>query len=284
MHIRTVLLLALALLTCAPALAEEEKYSFHESLKPGDVIAGELVIDDHENVTTTQDGKSDVDNSATVKHWKFEETILSAKDGSSVKTRVKIADGSTDAIKETANADEKVTPCPFIQEDVIIVRHLDEAVTDDFSGKAGPDDIEDLHDLLNPDQDFFPEKPVAVGESWDVSDKVAKHASLEKGDTCKVECRLDWVKEIDGRKLAQITGTSKFVQHLSGRVEQASDEQITLLVDVAEGMIIKCDETVKVKYSTPADEAVRETGTSLTTYHVTAKKKTPDAAAPDAKH
>ena len=283
MRIQTALLLALLLLICAPAQADEEKFSFHESLKPGDVIAGELTIDDHEDVTTTQDGKSDVDSSATRKEWKFEETVLAAKDGSSIKNRVKIADGSTDAMRETANADEIVTPCPFIHEDVIIVGHEDEAVTDDFSGKAGPDDIEDIHDVLNPDQDFFPEKPVFVGESWDPSDKVAKHAGLEKGDTCKVDCRLDWVKELDGRKMAQITGSAEIVQHESGRVEQATDEQITLLVDLTEGMIVKCDETAKVKYTTPADEPVRETGTSQTTYHITAKKKTPQANAPNEK-
>ncbi len=273
------------LLHCAPALGDEEtdqeKYSFHESLKPGDIIVGQVTIEDHQSVTTTENGRSSLDSSVTRHAWKLEETVLGVKDGSSIKMRVRIADGSVDAARIPAEGEETVTPCPFITEDVIIARHLDDAVTDDFTGTAGADDTDYLHSLLNPDQDFFPDKPVAVGESWDVSEKVKKHSDLQKGDSIKFECRLDWAREIDGRKTAQLTCKGEMVQQLAGRVEQKTQQQTTFLVDVAQGMIVKCDETAKVTYTTPGDEPVQVTGGSQTTFHSISKKKTPEAAQPD---
>ncbi len=280
MRIRPRLLMILPLLVCGPALADEEKYTFHEALKPGDVVVAEIAIEDHENVTTTQEGKSEVDSSVTRHAWKLEETILAVKAGSSTRTRIKVAAGSVDAARASADADETVTPCPYVREDVIVERHLDDAITDDFTGEAGPDDTNDLHDVLNPDQNWFPDKPVAVGDSWDISAKIAKQYNLEKGDTTKFDCRLDWVKTIDGRRTAQVSSTGRILQHSGGRVELSTEQQTTMLIGVADGLILQFDQTSKVKYSTPADEPVRMTRTSQTTYHSTAKNKPPEDGAP----
>jgi len=283
MRIRTGVLFAFPLLIGAAAFADEETFSFHESLKPGDAITGEVTIEDHEAVTTTEKGKISLDSSVTRHAWKLEETVLAVKDGSSTKMRVQIGEGSVDAARIPAEGDETVTPCPFIGRNVIVERHLDDAVTDDFSGKASPDDTETLHSILNPDQDFFPDKPVSIGETWDVSDKVRNHSYLEKGDTLKFDCRLDWVKSIDGRKTAQLTCAGEIVQHLSGRVQQVTEQRTTFLVDVAQSIVVQCDETAKVKYSTPGDEPVQVTGSSQTTFHSTAKKKVAVAGAPETK-
>jgi len=263
--------------TCASALADET-YTFHESLKPGDKIACEVSSDDHEKTTTTtKDQPPDKQDLVTRQSLKYEETIIAAKDGSATRLNCKVSAGS-DSTK-TADMPETVTPSPYVGQDVILQRHPDEAVTDDFNGKADPMDSDLLRSVLNPDQDFFPDKPVAVGDTWDVTDKVKKHSDFEKGDKVKIICRLDWVKSVEGKRMAQIVATQDSESRSADQQVTKSHMESILLVDVAAGMIVKIDMTQQSTYSAP-DAPVQMTGSGEVTFHGTAVKLEGDAAKP----
>ena len=52
---------------------------------------------------------------------------------------------------------------------VRLTRLADDSFTNDFKGDASTGDVSMLNDFLSPDEDFYPDKPVAIGEVWDDS-------------------------------------------------------------------------------------------------------------------
>jgi hypothetical protein len=279
MPIRASLLLIVMAMLCNRAAAEE-KYTFKEKLQPGEKIAGEITYYSHDKSTTKEKDKpaetSDVVMQQSVK---LTETVLEVKDGSSVGMRVEVDAGSTDSTKSSGQ-DEVKTPFAFAGKTVKARRKADGSVSLDFKDEVNPDDTEIIKSLLNPDQDFYPQHPVAVGDTWDVSDKLARHAELGKDDKLKAQCRLDWVKMVDGKQMAQISVSCAVVRHDEGNVESDIEEKATIKVDVAAGMIVECDQTNKSTDTTPADEPVQVKGTSESKYHSTAALITEAPAKP----
>jgi hypothetical protein len=192
-------------------------------------------------------------------------TVLDEKDGSAIRAQADVDPGSFDTDRE-GNGPEKRTPPAFAGKSVVLARHPDESITNDFSGNAGDDDLDMLNNLITPDEDFYPDNPVAVGDTWDNTAKAARHAELGPNDRMASVCRLDWVKTIGGKQMAQISNSVAIIYHEDGNVEEDTGYTATVLVDVAAGMIVKGDEKGSSKYATPATEATQVSGGTQFTF------------------
>jgi hypothetical protein len=248
---------------CAPARGDE-KYLIHEKVREGQKISVEMANDAHFKTTTTADGQTTVSDQHQKQLLKANMTILTVRDGSATAARVEVDPSSYDSSKENGQAEEK-SSCWFAGKTVVLRRAADESVTNDAKGHP-PDskqiDLENLNDLLSPDQDMFPDQPVAVGDSWEVSEKLSKHSDLSTGDKLLAHCRLDWVKNINGKQMAQLTcacGIIRYPDQDQG-VEEDDEYTSVMLVDVAAGQILKADNKGTVKYSTAAGESSQVSG------------------------
>jgi hypothetical protein len=172
-----------------------------------------------------------------------------------------------------------VTPSPFIGKQIIVERKDDGTAVNDFGGKADPDALDLISSLLTPDQDFYPDHPVAVGDTWEASDKYKQHMGMGKDDTFKCVCKLESVRSIDGKQLAGIAYSMAIVRHDEEHVESDVEEGGTFTVDIAAGQIIKSEQGGKTKYSTPADVPTQVTGSAEDSSHMTARNE-PEAAEP----
>jgi hypothetical protein len=264
---------------CARARADE-KYVIHEKVSEGQKISVEMTNDAHFKTTTTADGLQTVSEQHQKQFLKASMTILSVRDGSATAARVEVDPGSYDTSKETGQAEEK-TNCWFAGKTVVLRRAADESVTNDAKGHP-PDskqiDLENLNDLLSPDQDMFPDQPVAVGDSWEVSDKLSKHSDLSSGDKLLAHCRLDWVKNINGKKMAQLTCVCGIIRYEEQGVEEDDEYTSEMLVDIAAGQILKADNNGTVKYSTAAGESSQISGGGEFTGHCEVLPPAPENA------
>lgn len=259
-----VLIIAAAI--CGRAVAAE-KVVIHENLKVDQKVSFALTQDYHSKTTTTVSGKPpEVSDMQTRQSWKITMTLLGVKDGSATQARVDVDPASVDASKNGADEEQKTTPA-FAGKTVTLTRQPDDSVASDFTGDASPDDVETIKGFLNPDQDFYPDHPVAVGDTWEISDKLGKHSELGPKDRLLADCRLDWVKTIDGKSMAQISCSCATIRHEEGNVEEDVESQSTLTVDIPAGMVVKCDQTGTSKYSTPAGEPAQVTGGTTFSFH-----------------
>lgn len=246
---------------CVAARAEE-KYVIHEKVRPGDVISVEMTNEGDFKTTTTQNNVQ-TSNAQHVKQFvKATITVLTVKDGSATSASVAVDPSSYDIDEENGHEEEK-TSCWYAGKTVVLTRAADESVSNDAKGRLPPSrkvDLENLNALLSPDQDMFSDQPVSVGDSWEVSDKLSKHSDLNAGDMLLAHCRLDWVKPINGKQMAQLTCACGIIRYPAKSVEEDDEYTSVMLVDVAAGQILKADNKGTVKYSTAAGESSQVSG------------------------
>jgi len=259
--------LLVILLLCASASAadnETDKFTLHENLHEGQVVSYSMTYDDVVKFTTTAGGKSTVTDTENGQNWKVTETVLSVQDGSARRARADVDKDSTDTSR-TGNAKTITTTCPFAGKSIILTRDSDDYLSNNFPGDASSDDVNQLNDFLIPDAVFYPDQPVAVGEVWDSSKKWLPY--INSGDRISSQCRLDWVRTIDGRQMGQISNVEAMIEHEDGNVEEDVQFTSTMLVDIAAGTIVQCDGSGSSTYSTPATEPSQKTGGTHFTFH-----------------
>jgi hypothetical protein len=243
---------------CGSAVAGDT-YTLHENLHVGQKTPFAMTYDYKVKSTSTTNGNQVVLDTQTGQSWKIVFTMLAVKDGSATRTQLDFDPDSFNTARNAGHAEVK-TPCPFVGKPVIVWRNPDESFANDFQGNASDDDMSMLDGLATPDDDYYPDKPVAAGDVWDNSAKIARHTPVGPTDHLASSCRLDWVKNIDGKQMAQISNSVAIVFHEPGHVEEDVAYSVTLLVDVAAGMIVKFEEKGSSKYLTPASEATQVTG------------------------
>ncbi|MGD0140605.1 MAG: hypothetical protein ABSD28_17190 [Tepidisphaeraceae bacterium] len=264
MFTRTILVFFCTAVFCASAAADE-KYTLHENLHVGQKVSNSIHYECKVNSTATTNGKQTATNTTTALSWKVTLTILDEKDGSAIRAQADVDPDSFDTARE-GNGPEKRTPPAFAGKTVVLARHPDESISNDFPGNAGDDDVDMLNNFITPDEDFYPDNPVAVGDTWDNTAKAARHAELGPNDRMASVCRLDWVKTIGGKQMAQISNSVAIIYHEDNNVEEDTSYTTTVLVDVAAGMIVKGDEKGSSKYTTPATEATQVSGGTQFTF------------------
>jgi hypothetical protein len=265
MRTRFLLTMILALAICRTARADD-KYAFHENLHVGQKIPFSIVYECKIKSTSTMNGIASVSDTTTHFDWKVTMTVLAVKDGSDIRAQADIDPDSSDT-NTVAGQPPKKTTCPFAGKTIIITRNPDESFSNDFSGNAGDDDVNMLNNFISPDEDYYPDQPVAVGDAWDVSVKLAKHSQLGPRDRLLSACRLDWVKTINGKPMAQISNSTATVYHEPGHVEEDFEATATLIVDLTTQIIVKADETATSKYKTPPSQPIQVTGGTEIKFH-----------------
>lgn len=216
--------------------------------------------------TSTTNGNPTVTDTETQQSWKLTLTVLEVKDGSAVESRADVDPHSFDKTK-TGGGDETKAACPFAGAAITLTRHADESLANDFPGKASDDDVSLLNNFITPDEQWYPDKPVAIGDTWDDSAKVSKYVTMGPRDQLTSHSRLDWVKTVDGKQMAQITNSATITYHEDGNVEEDIKFTVTQLVDVASGVTVKCDEQGSSQYTTPKTEPTQVTGGTEFTFH-----------------
>jgi hypothetical protein len=260
-----VLISALLVSLCAGARADQT-YSFHEKVSSGQNIPEMMTCSSHTKSTTNTNGKPQTTESDQVQMLKAVVTVLEAKDGSATAIRADVDPSSYDTDRENGGAATK-TPCSFAGHVVTLRRHPDESISNDFPGDADPTDLDNLEGMLNPDEDFFPDAPVAVGDVWDVSDKLSKHSDLGPDDKLLAKCRLDWVRQINGKQFAQISCSCGTIRFEDDNVEDDIESSMKLLVDMAAGAIVSGDQTGVIRFASPKSDATQRYGINEFTFH-----------------
>jgi hypothetical protein len=263
MPLRTILFLSLM---SAMGSAADDQYVLHENIHANQKITLEMTSDYKVKSTARANGKSTTTDTETGQNWKVNLTILEAKDGSTTRSQAAIDPSSFD-MTGTSGAAAKKSDCPFAGKAITLARLADESFTNDFHGEASSEDANMLNDLLTPDEDYYPDKPVAVGNTWDASEKVRKHIVLGPNDQLLCQCKLDWVKMIAGKQMAQVSYSMGIVAQEAGNVEEDMRYSAKLLVDIAAGMIVRCDEKGSSTYSTPPGEATQVSGGTEFAFH-----------------
>jgi hypothetical protein len=249
--------ITLLFLAAGPAEGEEH-YLLHEKLEVGQVVRVES--DYHRHVRTVTTTGSTTTPSDVQYHQMIDVTInvLAVTDGSATAMRVHVDPSSHDT--RTDSKGLKAVDNSFAGKTVTLRRLADGTVANDYSGQADAVDQGNINAYLNPDADCYPDNPVAVGEVWDASAKISKHADLGPGDQLMAQCRLDGVNTIDGRQIANISCNCGEIFQEEGNVEEDVQWSSQMQVDIAAGQIIYSDSKGTSTYSTPASEPTRVTG------------------------
>jgi hypothetical protein len=250
---------------CGSARAADT-YTIHENLHVGQKALYVVISDYKVKSTSTTNGTPTATDEESGHSWKLMLTVQEVKEGSSVRSLAELIRGSVDTAR-SGSGNETKTPCPFVGKSIVLTRLVDDSLTNDFHGNASDDDVNLLNDFVTPDQEWYPDHPVAVGDTWDDSVSVAKYASLGPQDRLISKGRLDWVRMIDGKQMAHMTHSMAIVRHEDGNVEEDQEITMTQLVDIASGVIVKLDQTGSSKYTTPITEPTQVTGGTEFTFH-----------------
>jgi hypothetical protein len=254
-----ILPLLIAAAICRSATAGDT-YTLHEQIKVGQSTTYVIAQTSHDNKNQTTNGVPTITDTVTGQYWKVAMTARALSNGSPTQADLAFDPASFDSSRDAGQPADKKTDCPFAGKTILLARLSDGTAINNFQGKASDDDVEFLNDLINPDGNFFPDKPVAVGDTWDNSAKFAKGQGLGPKDHLSGQCKLDWVKIIGDKQMAQISYTVDVKVHNdaangSPETDVAASSTGTVLVDIAAGQIVVCDSKYSAKTTTPPGAA-----------------------------
>ena len=165
------------------AARADTKYMFRENVQVGQKLQGEMDYREHEVITDTTGTESSTSDVETHEYMKATIEATQVKDGSATEMKIQVDPASFETQKKPGQAETR-TPSPFIGREITMARQGDGTVANNFKGDVSGLATDILNGWLGPDEDFFPDHPVAVGDSWDVSAKYAKHAELGPEISC----------------------------------------------------------------------------------------------------
>ena len=111
----------------------------------------------------------------------------------------------------------------------------------DYRGEVQDDLVrQELMGMLDDDGFIRPDKPVAVGEKWPVNKPLLRrYFELPEDGECDGECNLIAVKEVDGRKVAEVSATVNFTKIPAEGITARFESGATLIFDLATGQGVK---------------------------------------------
>lgn len=117
-----------------------------------------------------------------------------------------------------------------------VFRKRDETVSVDGYQELDAQTLQELRDLLEPDQPYFPRRAVAVGDTWDAGTEGLKRAfELGPRDSGTMQCELLGVRELNGRKSAELGIRLALTRWEEGFLETHIDANGKGMMDVASG-------------------------------------------------
>jgi len=231
-----------------------EKFTFKENVHVGQVV----------EIECTNNGKLiNADNTQIRDHQyvKAKLTITQVKDGSATQMKVEVTPDSYNTRKQAYIKEERFTNA-LAGKTALVTRADDGTATIDQKvddSETAEMDINFAEGVLAPDADMFPDHPVAVGDTWDAGPEFAVHSELDTKARGAAKLKLDWVKTINGRRVAQITESAAIVTENDNGDETDSEVSGVLRIDVAESQIVGADVNIK-------EHVQSKDGTKLSTY------------------
>lgn len=123
---------------------------------------------------------------------------------------------------------------------------------------------ENFKQVFQSSQQMMPTAPVVVGESWKAHQEFPM-GQLGESVTITLECKLEGMEELDGRKVAKIS-----FKHIETKEEEETDAPLTLKIEKYEGLLWhdpvefvswKSEASIKLLMSVPGGEgAIQENG------------------------
>jgi hypothetical protein len=226
-----------------------DKYDLKMNVPVGNVTVFSLTRLSTMKGHTVMDGQI-VDKQDDAERFVQEGTEQVVATGDGVPTVAKfIFDDACGTITTTPGQNARQDRAAYAGQTVTLRRLPTDAVSDDLGSEIDADNRRDLHSLLDPDAAEFPDHPVAIGESWDVSDQVRRYQDLGPDDKMRAFCRLDSVTDIGGRQTAKISISAAFVEWIRGYLRLDTEVTGTELVDMQTGIIVRSDVTGTQKMS-----------------------------------
>lgn len=236
---RTWVVLCLLGLLVAAASAQE-KYTLKPNFKPGQVWTFDMdqAIDVNIKISAQGQLMAQVGQEMRARRVGKAE-VLDAHEGNAIAVRI----AYTDKCKSSVKAGEQSQEVPFALagKTVTVRRGLDGKLAQDSGLTLDEATMEELKQFLDPDLSFYPKEAIAVGQEWKGDSKqLAKVFQLQgKDDTADLTGNLVSVKDVDGRKTAEL----KLSANLASTLPEGFRMKITLggtmLVDVATGQIVQ---------------------------------------------
>ena len=231
------LVLPVVALGFLPSVAAAQTYALRPNVAEGTTATFDQVVKDtSESRQPDSAGDAVTVTSSSNEHLFGHFKITGQVAGSP--TAMRITFNSDCAIEETeTDAPANKEKSPLAGRTLNLAMDANHTYTDDYKGDIDDDTRDELHEFLLPDADLFPDHPVRIGDFWDTSAKSAADTPLKKGESMRQWCRLDSVKQVNGRSIAHLTISYASVTHedaTSLRILQASG---TALVDLDRGAV-----------------------------------------------
>jgi hypothetical protein len=225
------LLLALAAV-CCPAARAQDKVTIKPNLKANEGWNMTQQTDMTMNMKITANGQEQPVDQKVKMDLKAVMTPLEVKDGLATKSKIKFGDDAKISLTMAGRSQD--VPFPMAGKELTVTKKADGSVEVEPAGVVDPKTQSMLSDMTDAASAFYPDKPVGVGDKWEVpGDKVAKMFQMEKGAKGTIECTLTGLKEQGGKKVAEVA--------LKGNASGKMQGQLDVTLDLAGPMVLDLD-------------------------------------------
>ncbi len=230
------------LISCAAARAAD-KYEIRPYDKPGDSWSFDHTSDMRVTNQISADGQV-VQRAEQVMHQVRTGTlvVVAARDGIPSEVKVTYA-RECESVAEMQGQPAQRMPFPFAGQTVTITKKPDGSIGVASDGNGQPDvaSMGELRNMLDPDRGMYPKGPIAIGEKWQAGkDAVAHGFNLGKDDDGSMKCELKSIKDVGGRKAAEVAVSMTVVKFEEG-VKIDTTLAGPVLVDLETGRIMQAD-------------------------------------------
>jgi hypothetical protein len=186
---------------------------------------------------TNAEGDASSQSSSSVEHLYGHFTVTAEVGGTPTAMTITFNSDSSTIENGGAGVPASSAKSPLAGRTLHIAMDQEHHFIDDFRGDLDDDARDELRSYLVPDADLFPDHPVAIGDFWDASAKMAADEPLKKGDLLKQWCRLDSVTKVDGHSMAHLTSSYAMLSHDDPQSVRISKGSGTVTVDLDRGAV-----------------------------------------------
>jgi len=230
----------LVLSAAAGVASAQEKVTLKPNLQTGQVWNMTQAMDTNMDIKVDAGGQKQTINQKINMAMTATMTIVEAKDGQPVKSKIKFGDDAK--ISMEMMGQKQNVPFPLAGKEMTVTKKADGTVDIDPPGAVDASAKDMLGQMTEASAAFYPTMPVGAGDKWEVAgDKVTKMFQLEAGGQAKLECTLVDIKEVAGRKVANVTLKGNAAGKMQGAMDVTLDMSGPLTFDVESGQVVSQD-------------------------------------------
>lgn len=233
-RLAAVALLASALLP-APALAEEAIRLARKDIA-GSAWAFDEAIETKSRSEMTLPGKPPAVTETVTRTVRRGTITVLKVDEKELATSLRVAyDTASSDLEAQDGAKAEPTPFFLAGKTVTISHGEDGSLKHDHAGELPEEVADELDDFLPPYATIFPDAPVKPGAEWKPSPEAAAlWLDLDEGDKGTVTCKLVGLRDVGGRRAAEIHVVAELKRDEDGAVSELKLEG-PILVDIESG-------------------------------------------------